>query len=93
MFLLTTPSEELMVERSDARNTHNRPPMYTPQLYFTQFRYVGISEKWVVRCSLTYNYIVARWIKLDNLPPSLCIIQNNDNSMIIQFDSIQSIKV
>ena len=37
MFLLT------YVERSDARNTYNCPPMYTPQLYHTQFCYVGIS--------------------------------------------------
>ena len=44
MLLLTNRSEELTVERSYARNTCNRPPpMYTPQLYLTQFRHIGIS--------------------------------------------------
>ena len=43
MLLPTSHLEELMVERSDARNTCNRPPpMYTRQLYHIQFRYVGI---------------------------------------------------
>jgi hypothetical protein len=27
------------------------------------------------------NYIIVRGNKLDNLPPFLCIIQNNDNSI------------
>ena len=44
MLLPTARSEELMVELLNARNTYNRPPpKYTPQLYHTQFRYVGIS--------------------------------------------------